>query len=265
MRVPRITPVALVAVLAVTASAERRRACSNASTVDTFVRSGNTARVCLDDGARECWQIDARGRLAPLAARAWPAVAKSRPAGDLHPRPAQDDGVELRLPDGFTAKVTYDDASGTETIELCDRGACKRLRPKQRRNLDDVRAIAVLPDRRTVLVGQGVSVVSAEKLYHFDLRRPTSPQLLLRCAELLDVVDGNLLIQQTDCANAGGPRYLYTPTGRRLATLGPSFSTIDPIYATGDHRWLVVGYHTFAVWDLAKGKRLSSVPDCPPP
>ena len=58
------------------------------------------------------------------------------------------------------------------------------------------------------------------------------------------------------------PRVLFTPAGKILGIVGESFSSGAPVYAVGGDRWLFYGYNTFAVWDVATGVQLASLPSC---
>ena len=218
--------------------------------------------MCQSGDRRQCWQIDAHSHITVAPLDSWPSAA-AHLTGD-HAGPVRSEGnVEVIAPDGVSVDVRQGDDS-FETIDVCTNGVCKQLRPKQRKNLDDVRAVTLLGDGHTVFVGQGVAAAAAEHLVRYDLAHPGAGTEVAKCAEVLDIVAGNLVIQQTDCANMGGPRLLVSPGGKRLATLGKFFSTSAPNFAVGGTRWLLVGYQGFSVWDLANGKQLASLPDCPP-
>jgi hypothetical protein len=170
--------------------------------------------------------------------------------------------VAVIAPDGITVKVTTKD--DLDTIEVCDGKACKSLRPKQRRpGFDDVRAVTVMPDRHSLLVGQGMAPVAAEHLVRYDLRDPGARQELARCGEVRDVIAGIALVLKTDCGNRGGSLLLFDAAGQiRGSIASGNIGENDPIWKLGGDRWLFVDYGVFAVWDLAKAKQLFAVRTC---
>lgn len=235
--------------------------CTRGEYIESFEPSGGAGIACFIAPAdqRDCWRIDAAGAVTALPPAQWPAPGRRLPPGDARP-PMMIDGVQVRAPAPLQVKldVPYDAPS---TIEVCNGAACKRLklRRQQRISLQQLHSVTVLDDGRTLFAGLGLMPTGAEAIDRYDLDHPAAaPQRLEHpggCAEILDVLAGNLLVQTTGCVNAGGDRVIVSPAGKHLANLH-GYASDTPYYALGGNRWLFAGYDGYAIWDFAKAKRI---------
>jgi hypothetical protein len=240
--------------------------CTSGDDIDYLAPSGTAAIACFvkrGGKQRDCWRIEPTGAVAALPPAQWPATGSA-------PEPA-DDTPETKIGETFVqspvshAVKIQDGASDEEppTIEVCAGGACKRLKLRQekRPSLQFLHSLVVHPDGHTIFAGLGMGTTGAEAIDRYDLDKPAAaPQRLKfpnRCAWILDVLAGNLLLQTSDCANLGGARVLMTPGGKQLANLG-EFASHQSFHALGGNRWLFESYAGLAIWDLATGKRVAA-------
>jgi hypothetical protein len=246
--------------------------CATGKFVEQFVKTtadSGVACVASERGRdRSCWRVDAKGAVSALPDKQWPAANPSRMAKGDRVEPVAVDQVPVRVPAGMTVKIVneYDKPA---TVDVCEGASCKhvvlRAQAKERTSLQAVYSVTVLSDKRTMYVGLGLGTTAAEALEKYDLDKPKqAPQKMSYsgtngCAEILDVIGGNLLVQTTDCANAGGTRLLVTPAGKQLAKLG-EYSSDAPFFALGGDRYLFLPFGHAEIWDAAKAKRIAKQP-----
>lgn len=242
MRV-RTVALALVAVARIADA----KPCGDATRIDQLERRGDDTIVCSD---KTCWRIDKRGQFADEPTATHPNAQPEL----LLPEEKTVDYVSLRGPAEIHVKE--------QTVEVCtDR--CRSFTVKPRSKIDDITSVTVLPDKHTVFVGTGVAVVTNERLLRFDLDHLDAGRLIGKCAEVWDAFPGgNVLVQKTDCANAGGPRILFSSAGKILGEVGAQFSMANGEYHLGGDLWLFVDYGTFAVWDVRRAVAVSRLPAC---
>lgn len=192
--------------LALVTSAAHAAPCGDPSEIEQLVHRGDDTLICAGES---CWRIDKRGHFADLPKADWPARQRDAHAELVLPEEKTVDYVKLRGP----AEIHVDD----HTVEVCtDR--CRSFTVKPRSKVDDLTSVTVLADKHTVFVGTGQAPVTNERLLRFDLDHPDAGRLIGTCAEVWDAYPGgNVLVQKSDCANAGGPRILFSSTGKRLA------------------------------------------------
>lgn len=244
----RVKSVAL-ALIAVARLAEAKP-CSNGNVVEQFAHRGDDAIACthseIED--RKCWRIDKRGQIAELPKPDWP------PESEVHadlalPEDKEVDYVRLRGPAEIHVKG--------QTIEVCTDG-CRSLKVK-----GDISSVTVLADKHTVFVGTGTALVTNERLLRFDLDHLDAGRLIGKCASVWDAYPGgNVLVQKSDCANTGGPRILFSSTGKILGEVGAQFSMAKGAFHVGGDLWLFVDYDTFAVWDVRRATAVTRLPAC---
>lgn len=260
-----------IAVVVSTQPAAADPTCAGGERIERFDRSasGSDAVACFSGwrgGDRSCWRVDAKGTVTALPEKQWPAAEPAHVNRGDRPQPVVIDNVPTYLPAKLTAKLSneYDQPA---TVDICEGNACRhvqlRAQKKERTSLQAMYSITVLPDRRTMYVGLGLGTTAAEALERYDLDNPkVTPQKLAvgasACADILDTIGGNMIVQITDCANAGGDRVIMTTTGKRLAKIDSS-ATDAPYYALGGERTLFVGFHGMAIWDIAKAKQLVAI------
>lgn len=242
--------------------------CTRGDDVDHFEPDGSTAIACFvnrRDKQRDCWRIEPTGAARPLPPAQWPAPGSGRAQGDRAPEVRMGD-VLVHVPAPLKLKIDRPSEEAPPVIEVCNGSACKQLKLRPQKNilLQYLYSLTVLADGRTLLAGLGMGPTGAEAIERYDLDKPAAaPQRLKhpgQCGLILDVLAGNLLIQTSDCANAGGARVLMTPAGKLLANLG-EFGTPQPYHALGGNRWLFEAYAGYAIWDLATGKRIAATKD----
>jgi hypothetical protein len=153
-------------------------------------------------------------------------------------------------------------ALGPPAIEVCNGGACKRVqtRAPQPAIVGSLRSVTVIPDGHTVFAGFGSTPEGDQAIERYDLDQPAAAPRRLDhpggCGEILGVFAGKLLVQTTGCIENTGARVLVTPSGRIVANLG-TYVLGDAVHALGSDRWLFEGHESFAIWDLAAGKRVT--------
>jgi hypothetical protein len=240
--------------------------CTQGGIIDHFAPSGGAAVGCFATDSRrnkhaECWRIDATGSTSALPAAQWPAPGSGWDQGDRTPE--QDiDSVRVQAPASLKVKIDMPPDLQPPTIEVCKDSSCKRvkLRPQKNASLSGVVSIAVLADHRTLYAGLGMGLTGVEVIERYDLDKPTAaPQQIKhpnKCALILDELAGNVLVQTSDCANAGGDRLLMAPSGKVLANLGV-FGSEAPFHALGNDHWLFQSNDGLSIWNLATGKRVA--------
>ncbi len=241
-------------------------ACTRGERVDHFERSGDAAIACFrKDQVRDCWRIDAGGSASALPEEEWPPFQEFVSSlGDR--RMPQTVGTHLvHAPASFGVKIWVDDPSAMqspENVEVCKDKTCKRIKLRVHPiGLDMLNDVTVLDDHRTLFARFGIP--AGRLLERYDLDRPSAaPQRIAfpgGCAEILDVLAGNVLVQMTGCNYASGHRLLMTPAGKFVANLR-DYPASSPFYALGGDRWLFERFPgELAIWDLAKRKRLAAV------
>jgi hypothetical protein len=244
--------------------------CTHGGIIDHFAPSGGAAIACFATDSRrnqhgECWRIDATGATSALPAAQWPAPSSGWDKGDRTPEQDIND-VRVQAPASLKVKIDMPPDGQSPTIEVCSGSSCKRvkLRPQKKPSLSGVVSVAVLADHRTLYAGLGMGLTGVEVIERYDLDMPTAvPQQFKhpnQCALILDELAGNVLVQTSDCANAGGDRLLMAPSGKVLANLGV-FASEAPFHALGNDRWLFQSNQGLSIWNLATGKRVAITSD----
>jgi hypothetical protein len=244
--------------------------CAAGQSVERVEKAGPDALVACfatyKSKDRSCWKFDTKGTASLLPEKQWPA-----PSDKIHAIAGDQltsvdvDNVKVVAPPKMTVKVS-NEWEKPATVEVCEGTACRkvtlRAQKKDRTSLHVVWSVTVLPDKKSLWVGLGISTPGAESLERYDLDNPKAPATKLavpQCAEIIGLAGGNMLVQTTDCANAGGERMITTPAGRMLTKVGYA-SSAAPFYKLSGERIVVAHHDGSAVWDMTSGRRLAQLP-----
>jgi hypothetical protein len=242
--------------------------CAAGQGVELVEKSGGAMTVCFGTykgKERSCWKVDTKGAATVIPEKQWPAARGTLYAtGGDKLVPSIVDNINIIAPPKLTVKVS-NEWEKPATVDVCEGSACKhvvlRAQPKERTSLHSVFSVTVLPDKKTMWVGLGLGTQGAEALERYDLDSPKAPPKLAvpQCSEIIGLGGGNMLVQTTDCANSGGERMIFTPTGRMLTKVGNTASA-SPIYNIGGERFVLASHTGASVWDMTSGRRLAQLP-----
>jgi hypothetical protein len=243
--------------------------CAGGQSIELVEKSGAGMTVCFatyKGKDRSCWKVDAKGVATAMPEKQWPATTGTMyPTGGDRLMPTVVDNINILVPPKLTVKVS-NEYEQPATVDVCEGSACKhvvlRAQKKERTSLHAVFSVTVLPDKKTMWVGVGLGTQGAESLERYDLDSPRTPPTKLavpQCSEIIGLGGGNMLVQTTDCANAGGERMIFTQAGRMLTKAGYAASG-SPFYNLGGDRVLLASHQGAAVWDMASGRRLAQLP-----
>jgi hypothetical protein len=232
------------------------KSCTDGGALASAAVTADDVRFCLDedDKSRSCWGVALAGAaVKPLA------VDKALDGATALDVKRDTTGDK---PAGVWIATIGDDYK----VEVCGTDGCKQLPvilPSKDPNDDrsTVADAAVSASGKHVALVRGSEGVSTQSIEIYDRasgKRLGVAKQKTACIELQGFASESVVAVEWDCANQGGDRLLFAPTGKLVARIARLSTASDPFAQLDGDVWAFSETHTgsIEIYDVTSGRRL---------